>query len=653
MFFCVIINMKHIISTIFAIVFAITVHADVIGQWRLYQSYCNITEVCTQSPDELYWVLASDHLYQYSVSDSTSYIYSREHGLSDHAIAHIAWNGASESLLIAYRNCNLDILRSDGSQVNIMDYMNKSVVGMKDVTGIVTQGSLFYVKTSEQGIIEVNPSLGSISDYLVPGTIRYNQINAIPLPELVIPDCLKNFVPVGPMHDDIYNSAIAGDRLITVRGGYDCSHYYKTQMYYSKNSPGLVQKYDISSDKWSIFDNSFASKLPNYRGNNVIAVDPLDDGHIAVGGRDGLFIFKDDTLVVAYNNNNSPLVFQNDLKGAIVTGLTFDNKGNLFVANSLVTGAQLYCLDCNGQWKACYGVQKRGLTEEYQFCRGLKSLTFDNDNNLWFVNDDFRASDGTFRTAIFCYSPDKDDVVYLNISVNNQNNTIIDNELINRCLLQTHDGNIWVGTSAGPVYITPSQVARQDMTLHQHIVPRNDGTGLGDYLLSGVDIYCMAEDKKGRLWIGTKDNGVYLISADRNTEEAHFTTQNSILPDNCVNSISIQQETGLVFFCTEYGIASYQSDATQGAEDVEGLYCYPNPVRPEYSGNLTISGLIDGASVTITDALNNPIFRDTAIGGTMTWDMRTPGGSRVSPGIYFVYQVSGTSKGKMFKVLIL
>lgn len=644
--------MKTIVSTLLAMLIAFVSQADVIGHWRLYQSYSDITEVCTQSPDELYWVLASGHLYQYSVSDSTAYLYSREHGLSDHAIAHISWNSETECLLIAYRNCNIDILHSDGSHANIMDYMNKSVTGVKDITGIVPMDQLFYIKTSAQGIIEVNPSQNAITNFLAPGTPRYEQINNIPQPELVIPECLKGFVPAGPKYDDIYNSAIAGNKLLTLRGGYNCSHFLGADMYYLKESQGVVQALDLDSDTWTLFDDSFASTV-SYRDNNIIAVDPMDNSHIAVGGRDGVFIFDNGTLTATYNNTNSPLRYQEVLEGTLVTGLVFDTKGNLYIANSLVSGPQLYCLAADGNWSSPFDIRQYIPSSFKEHYRGLCSMQFDANGRLWLVNDDFPYNGREIRSIILCCDPTSGKVLYANTSSINQNGTTISSEFITRCLLHTQDNNIWIGTSAGPAYIMPSQVGRQDMTLNQHIVPRNDGTGLGDYLLAGVDIYCMAEDKKGRLWIGTHNNGVYLISADRNTEEAHFTTKNSLLPDNCVNSISINQETGQVFFCTEYGIASYQSDATQGSDDVGDLYCYPNPVRPEYTGKLTISGLVDGAVVTVTDALNNPIFRDTAIGGTLTWDIRTSGGSRVPAGIYFVHQVVGTSKGKTFKVLIL
>jgi hypothetical protein len=46
------------------------------------------------------------------------------------------------------------------------------------------------------------------------------------------------------------------------------------------------------------------------------------------------------------------------------------------------------------------------------------------------------------------------------------------------------DGNIWVGTDKGPlVYFNPGKVFDIDLTAHRIKIPRNDGSGLADFLL--------------------------------------------------------------------------------------------------------------------------------------------------------------------------
>ena len=66
------------------------------------------------------------------------------------------------------------------------------------------------------------------------------------------------------------------------------------------------------------------------------------------------------------------------------------------------------------------------------------------------------------------------------------------------------DGNIWIGTSAGPLLLDPNQITASAPTFTQVKVPRNDGTNYADYLLSGIDVSCIAVDGANCKWFGTK-----------------------------------------------------------------------------------------------------------------------------------------------------
>ena len=80
----------------------------------------------------------------------------------------------------------------------------------------------------------------------------------------------------------------------------------------------------------------------------------------------------------------------------------------------------------------------------------------------------------------------------------------------------------------------------------------------------------------------------------------NFTTANSPLPSNQVNTLAINQQTGEVFIGTEKGLVSYMGDATEGSEDYSDIYAYPNPVRPEQNDRVTIVGLMNDSNVKIT-----------------------------------------------------
>jgi hypothetical protein len=224
-----------------------------------------------------------------------------------------------------------------------------------------------------------------------------------------------------------------------------------------------------------------------------------------------------------------------------------------------------------------------------------------------------------------------DHCIRRNTFVDQNNNILTPNYFYS--LAQDKNNRIWIGTDKG-ILIIPSEVDFfQSNACRRIIIPRNDGTGLGDYLLGEEQIKCMLADEGNRMWIGTAGSGLYLIEDDTITA-AHFTENNSLLPSNNVLSLTIVPETGELFVGTEKGIASYRSDASEAKEDMSGAYAYPNPVRPDYGGMITIAGLMDNSEVRIVDSGGGLVCRTRSHGGTAVWDGKLPDGRRATPGVY-------------------
>ena len=135
------------------------------------------------------------------------------------------------------------------------------------------------------------------------------------------------------------------------------------------------------------------------------------------------------------------------------------------------------------------------------------------------------------------------------------------------------------------------------------------------------------------MWIGTANSGLYLIEDDTITV-AHFTENNSLLPSNTIQSIAIIPTTGEVFVGTDNGIASYRSDASEPQEDMNNVYAYPNPVQPNYTGVISITGLMDNTVVNIIDSGGNLVCKTRSHGGTAVWDGKDAYGQRAAPGVY-------------------
>ena len=87
-------------------------------------------------------------------------------------------------------------------------------------------------------------------------------------------------------------------------------------------------------------------------------------------------------------------------------------------------------------------------------------------------------------------------------------------------------------------------------------------------------------------------------------------------------------------------MVSYRGEAVTGSENLSNVSIYPNPVRPEYSGNIAISGLLNNSTVKITDISGTLINEIKSQGGQVLWDGNNFAGVRASTGVYLVF-ISG------------
>jgi hypothetical protein len=82
---------------------------------------------------------------------------------------------------------------------------------------------------------------------------------------------------------------------------------------------------------------------------------------------------------------------------------------------------------------------------------------------------------------------------------------------------------------------------------------------------------------------------------------------------------------------------SFKRSATTSKEDLNSVYVYPNPVRPEFEGTVKIAGLLDKANVKITDIEGNLVYETTSEGGTIEWDTTAFGKYKVASGVYMIF----------------
>ena len=451
--------------------------------------------------------------------------------------------------------------------------------------------------------------------------------------------------PDSPIRNYCEYMKFASDEKLLVAGGN--LNYFDITFY-----DGTLMEYDYSGNRWNNLPEDTIKQATGIPYLNLCAIDedPAEPGHYFAGSFGyGLYEFRNGKFVKHYSTHNSPLesVIPTNTRFVRIPSVKFDKEGNLWCIN---TGTKniVKVLKKDGTWCELY----------YKPIEKLATMVepvMDSRGWLW-----LKSLQG--EAGIFCAkmngtpldSSDDESKAWLNKFVNQDGISYDIYQVF--ALAEDREGQMWVGTNTGLFVIDNPKTFFNNGVFKQIKVPRNDGTGLADYLLSGTYIKSIQVDGANRKWIGTNDDGIYLISADGLETIHHFTTDNSPLPSNSIVSIAINDRSGEVFIGTDKGIASYMSDATRPEEklDENNIYAYPNPVKADYSGNIAIVGLTHDCNVKIVDTAGYLINEGTSNGGQYTWNGRNARGEKVASGVYYVltYDSNG-NEGVATKIVVI
>jgi hypothetical protein len=129
-----------------------------IGLWREHLNYQNTIQVL--KGDRVYCATTTN-LFSIDANNEVER-YSKLTGLNDIGVQCIGWDAATQQLLIAYNNSNLDIMK-EGIVKNIGDIKKSTITGNKTVYQIYCKDGLAYL-SSGLGIIVVNLAKYEIKD---------------------------------------------------------------------------------------------------------------------------------------------------------------------------------------------------------------------------------------------------------------------------------------------------------------------------------------------------------------------------------------------------------------------------------------------------------------------------------------------------------
>jgi len=354
----------------------------------------------------------------------------------------------------------------------------------------------------------------------------------------------------------------------------------------------------------------------------------------------GLLEYENNNLKKQYTESNSPL--QTIIPGqpyVRICGLAMDKEKNLWITQTGVPSS-IKVLKPDGNWIVNPVTIEAPTIGDIIITRtGHKWIVLPRGHGL-FILDDNKTPD--------VFSDDR----FKKMLAEDTENQVIS---FVYSIAEDLDGNIWVGTDQGPlVYYNPEKVFDDDLKANRIKIPRNDGTGLSDYMLKSETITSIAIDGANRKWLGTFSSGAYHLSPDGTILIKNYNEQNSPILSNSIVSLAIDNKTGDVWFGTSKGVQSIRGDATTGEEKFTNVYTFPNPVREDFTGNVTITGLTRDSQIRITDISGNLVYETVSDGGQATWDLKTYNGRRVATGVYLVFCASNDgSQSCVTKMLVI
>lgn len=431
----------------------------------------------------------------------------------------------------------------------------------------------------------------------------------------------NTILPEGPYTNKIYTLKQGKENIVGVPGARDISW---------NNTYTTAGVYEFSAEKWTNMSKSNIAEFDTIYDVLSVAINPNDDKHWFLGtyGK-GVVEIKNKSIVQVWDRTNTTLGGTTGMaNNSRIPDLNFDNQGNLWIATSY-TNECITVKTKDNQWFT-YPINIINTSEVFS------KIIIDRYNNKWMPMPRGGGilvfnENGTFSNT----ADDKFRRITSQIGSGNLPSMNVFS------IAEDHDGRIWVGTDKGIVvfYYPENLFNGKNFDAQQIIIAQG---GYGQPLMVDETVNSIVVDGANRKWIGTEKGGVFLLSPDGLTQIEHFNNLNSPLLSSSISSIAIQPNTGEVFFGTYSGIISYKGTATEGKDDYDenNIYAYPNPVKPNYAGQIAIKNLMTNSEIKITDIYGNLVFQTKAYGGQAVWDGKDLSGNRPKSGVYLVFASS-------------
>ena len=527
----------------------------------------------------------------------------------------------NDSKIIIISDDNCIIYNNDLSQILNLFESETYMTVFND--GIIKNNKI-YIATDEKGVLVIENSNNSFS-------------------------FLK---PDGPLENNIFSVETLNNHTWVSFGSY--SEYFNP---YPLKYSG-VSSYDENLESWF---NITRDSIPNQAVNlNNISINPFDNNNVFISSFHGGLIEMDNfNFTELYDNNNSGLetllTSDSEYESIRISDIEFDENGDLWVLNSRVDNPlKSFSLD-NNSWNS-YDFTEI-INDGFQDELGFNDIEIDDYGNKWIAS---------LRSGLIGFNNDSGNIRLRKVFSQDQSD--MPSSYV-KSIAVDNNNHLWIGTVQGlRVLYNTSNFFDASVVTTQKIVILEDG--IPRELLEQQYITDIEVDGANNKWVGTIGSGVFYFSPNGQQTIYHFTKENSPLPSNNINDISVNSVNGKVYFATDRGLVSFNTGSSSSSENFSNAFVYPNPVRPEFNTQLDkikIKGLTENVNIKITDIAGNLVaeaqsninsryrnFNLEIDGGTAFWNGKNLRNQNVASGVYILMLSDLESyETKILKLMII
>lgn len=441
-----------------------------------------------------------------------------------------------------------------------------------------------------------------------------------------------------PSTNNFYFTRVQNSKLMTVNGGRYFDRFYQK---------GNINVFD--GKRWKHTDGSILNEKINSDFKDpidmIIHKEDKDYYYVSTWGEGIIKLDENLNFVAHYTEGNSSLIsaIPGSMNYIRVASLSLDEKNNLWMSMGS-SPVPIASMSNDGKWEK-YDIQKikdsNALGTMICLPGGIK-----------YILDFFLTNKGEgftiFQTDGLSYDSSSNYTQHFS-AVQEHNGKTVNFSIVN-CMILDRKGSLWFGSDIGFFIINQPTKLPPNGTLP--IVSRPVGGDEPPYyrILDNVQIKTIAVDNLNNKWMGTEDDGIYLLSEDGSSVIKHYNMSNSPLVSNNILSLSFDEQNGIMYVGTPFGLNSIMlSSNSHQNENLLDIKVYPNPLLPDNRDLITISGLDHGMHLSIFDSSGNLVHKDVAISSIYEWTPRNLSGNTLPSGIYTI--VISSANGNIIKTV--